>query len=277
MIGLINKNGEWVVRYRYDVWGNILEVSGIRASTLGQDNPIRYRGYFYDAETGFYYVSSRYYSSELCRFISPDNVVAGVGQSVQGYNLYSYCFNNPVNMDDPDGNWPKWVQKIGNAVKKTVSKVVNKVKSFNRKVKQDVMNFDVNNTSESKVLQSNYFSSYKGKFVVRTNGNRSGSYGALFITKETNSRKNAADIVKHEYGHTKQLDQLGLVNYTLCIGVPSALEWGSDPVYYRRPWEITADIYGGVRSRQYPGYEAAGFEYLENSKEEGVLVWLTID
>ena len=50
VIGLMNKNGEWVVRYHYDVWGNILEVSGVRASTVGQDNPIRYRGYFYDAE-----------------------------------------------------------------------------------------------------------------------------------------------------------------------------------------------------------------------------------
>ena len=54
-------------------------------------------------------------------------------------------------------------------------------------------------------------------------------------------------------------------------------QWGSDSEYYRRPWEITADIYGGVVSRKYPGYEAVGFEYLENSKEYGVLVWLTID
>ncbi len=54
-------------------------------------------------------------------------------------------------------------------------------------------------------------------------------------------------------------------------------EWGNDSVYYRRPWEITADIYGGVQSRGYPGYETAGFEYLENSKKWGLLVWFTID
>ena len=60
------------------------------------------------------------------------------------------------------------------------------------------------------------------------------------------------------------------------IGVPSFFEWGSDSVYYRRPWEITADIYGGVKSRSYPGYEAAGYEYLENSEDWGIFVWGTI-
>lgn len=47
-------------------------------------------------------------------------------------------------------------------------------------------------------------------------------------------------------------------------------------MYYRRPWEITADIYGGVKSRSYPGYEAAGYEYLENSEDWGIFVWGTI-
>ena len=94
VIGLINKNGEWVVRYRYDVWGNILEVSGIRASTLGQDNPIRYRGYYYDAETGFYYVSSRYYDPEVGRFINADGYIS-TGQGVTSYNMFAYCKNNP--------------------------------------------------------------------------------------------------------------------------------------------------------------------------------------
>ena len=277
VIGIYNSNGVKVVTYEYDPWGiitNITDTSGINIGTI---NPIRYRGYYYDNETGLYYVSSRYYDPEIGRWISPDNVVAGVGQSVQGYNLYTYCFNNPVNMDDPDGNWPKWVQKIGNTVKETVSKVVNTVKSVVNKVKQDVKNFNIKNTSEKKVLSSNYVSAYKGKVVIRTNLERSGSYGALFISRKASERSAPEDEVRHEYGHTKQLDQLGLVKYTMCIGVPSMFEWGSDSVYYRRPWEITADIYGGVQSRSYPEYEAAGFEYLENSKRWGPLVWLTID
>ena len=93
-------------------------MSGIRASTLGQDNPIRYRGYFYDAETGFYYVSSRYYDPEIGRFISADGKISSVGGEVRAYNLYSYCFNNPVNMTDPDGNWPQFIKKAENLLQK---------------------------------------------------------------------------------------------------------------------------------------------------------------
>ena len=106
------------------------------ADTIGQLNLLRYRGYYYDVETGFYYVSSRYYDPEVGRFLNADSEISGVGGDIRGYNLYAYCMNNPVNMSDPDGNWPKWVQKIGNTVKKTVSNVVNKVKSVVTKVKK---------------------------------------------------------------------------------------------------------------------------------------------
>lgn len=89
-----------------DAWGNVLSISGIYANTLGQDNPIRYRGYYYDFETGFYYVSSRYYDPEIGRFINADAAIGQIG-NVQGANMFAYCFNNPVNMSDPTGNWPK--------------------------------------------------------------------------------------------------------------------------------------------------------------------------
>ena len=111
---------------------------------------------------------------------------------------------------------------------------------------------------------------------MRTNGDRSGSFGVLFITRETNDRDNPEDVIRHEFGHTVQLDQLGVINYALCIGIPSFFEWGNDPVYYRRPWEITADIYGDVESRSYPGYEKAGYDYLSNSEKWGPLVWISI-
>ena len=160
---------------------------------------------------------------------------------------------------DESGNWPEWLDK------------------FISDVRTDISNFDINNTSEDVVLNSNYFSFYKGKLVLRINGDRSGSFGILFITRETNRRANPQDVVRHEYGHTVQMDQLGVIDYLLCIGIPSYFEWGSDPNYYRRPWEITADIYGGVRSRSYPyKYIQEGFDYLENSKKWGIFVWLFI-
>ena len=79
-------------------------------------NPFRYRGYVYDGETGLYYVSSRYYDPEVGRWINADGELAGVGESVQGYNLFAYCFINPVNMDDQSGQWPKWLTGALNVV-----------------------------------------------------------------------------------------------------------------------------------------------------------------
>ena len=61
VLGIMNANGVEVVSYAYDAWGKVLSVSGSLSSTVGAVNPFRYRGYYYDVETGFYYVSSRYY------------------------------------------------------------------------------------------------------------------------------------------------------------------------------------------------------------------------
>ena len=61
-----------VVEYIYDAWGKLISTTGTLATTLGADNPFRYRGYYYDTETGLYYLTTRYYDPEVCRFISAD-------------------------------------------------------------------------------------------------------------------------------------------------------------------------------------------------------------
>lgn len=112
---IIDASQNIVASYSYTSYGavTVTEDSG---TTIGQNNPFRYRGYFYDNETGLYYVSSRYYDPETCRFINADGEISGTGEYVQGYNLFAYCMNNPVNMSDPDGNWPKWATKLVAAV-----------------------------------------------------------------------------------------------------------------------------------------------------------------
>ena len=155
--------------------------------------------------------------------------------------------------------------------------VIQPVVSFVKDVAEDIKNYDSNNQSEEKVLESNYFSSYKGVPVIRTNGDRSGSFGAIFLTRETNNRSNPEDVIRHEYGHTKQLEQLGVVNYALCIGLPSWQQWGTGE-YYSKPWEITADIYGGVQSRNHSQRNIdRGFAYLEGSKIIGPFIWVFIE
>ena len=71
--GLVDANGGAVVNYRYDSWGKLISITGSMADTLGKDNPYRYKGYYYDDETGMYYLKSRYYQPEICRFISADD------------------------------------------------------------------------------------------------------------------------------------------------------------------------------------------------------------
>lgn len=110
--GLVDSSGTQVVAYTYDAWGNPLTTTGTMANTLGELNPFRYRGYVYDTETGLYYLQSRYYNPQMGRFINADGELSDVGDSVKGYNLFSYCQNNPTNMSDSEGNWPKWAKKI---------------------------------------------------------------------------------------------------------------------------------------------------------------------
>ncbi len=101
IIAILNTSGEVVVTYEYDPWGNILSTGGSMAATLGAANPFRYRGYYYDNESGFYYLQSRYYDPATGRFLNADDTAyLGVTETTSGYNLFSYCENNVVNYCD---------------------------------------------------------------------------------------------------------------------------------------------------------------------------------
>ena len=103
--GIYNSSDELIVEYSYaDAWGAGVTVSGSAASTIGMYNSFRYRGYYYDTESGLYYLNSRYYDPVACRFINADELLNET--NMRGYNLYSYCFNNPVMYIDPDGTCP---------------------------------------------------------------------------------------------------------------------------------------------------------------------------
>ena len=106
VVAILNASGTAVVTYTYDAWGNILTTTGTMASTLGVHNPLRYRGYVYDPETGLYYLQSRYYNPALARFICADSLVS-TGQGILGNNMFAYCLNNPVCYVDPNGNLTK--------------------------------------------------------------------------------------------------------------------------------------------------------------------------
>ena len=112
--GLVNASGTRVVTYTYDAWGNLLTTTGSMAATLGEQNPLRYRGYVYDTETGLYYLQSRYYNPGWGRFIGTDDVTvlaASLEKANWDKNLFAYCDNNPVSRRDAGGEF--WHLVIG--------------------------------------------------------------------------------------------------------------------------------------------------------------------
>ena len=99
VVRIVNSSRSTVASYTYDPWGKIISSSG----TLADINPLRYRGYYYDSETGFYYLQSRYYDPEIGRFINADSYASTDATGLLSTNMFAYCENDPVNRSDPSG------------------------------------------------------------------------------------------------------------------------------------------------------------------------------
>jgi RHS repeat-associated protein len=106
IIAIADRNGTILVKYVYDAYGNILSITDTSGIDLGNINPFRFKSYYYDTETGFYYLNSRYYDALVGRFINADDIAyLGATGSAWSYNLFSYCENNPINNVDPNGTF----------------------------------------------------------------------------------------------------------------------------------------------------------------------------
>jgi RHS repeat-associated protein len=113
VIRIYDGAGAVVANYNYDAWGNVISVTDANGTAITDSthianvNPLRYRGYYYDSETGLYYLQSRYYDPAVKRFINADdsNILLDDQGNILQYNLFAYCFDNPVNMYDEDGHY----------------------------------------------------------------------------------------------------------------------------------------------------------------------------
>jgi len=100
----VDASGNSVTEYAYDAWGKVVSSTGPMASI----NPIKYRGYYYDTETGYYFLQTRYYSPQWRRFINADALFVA-GNPLTGSNMYAYCDGNPVMLVDQTGMDPVYM------------------------------------------------------------------------------------------------------------------------------------------------------------------------
>lgn len=113
IVGIADSNGELIAEYSYDEWGKLLGITTAQENNaeqlaVAEINPLRYRGYYYDNETGMYYLQSRYYDPELCRFISADDFAYINTDTPMSVNSYAYCINNPLIYSDSTGHDFEW-------------------------------------------------------------------------------------------------------------------------------------------------------------------------
>ena len=114
VVGIVNRYRQLVATYSYDPYGRITSEWVHPNDTVGEINPLRYRGYFYDFETGFYYLQSRYYDPVIGRFISADSFATTDAEGFLSCNMFAYCEGDPVNREDASGEFANWL--VGAAV-----------------------------------------------------------------------------------------------------------------------------------------------------------------
>ena len=136
IIGLKDADFNTIATYTYDAWGKLLSIKGSDGKEITIENhiahinPFRYRSYYYDKETGLYYLKKRYYDPNWCKFINTDNLI---NKDALGTNTYSYCSNEPINRADSSGQgWFVLGAIVAGAVIggtiKVISNIVNKKK-----------------------------------------------------------------------------------------------------------------------------------------------------
>ena len=169
VMAIADENGNVLVNYTYDPWGKVISITDKDGNELSQEptvdetativanepitkpatvdettkdvgtatkiaflNPIRYRSYYYDSETEWYYLKTRHYSPDMCRFINSDNLVVA-GSDLNGFNLFAYCGNSPVNRVDHKGN--RWVRALIKTVF-IITKIICTIKEIKRVKKE---------------------------------------------------------------------------------------------------------------------------------------------
>ena len=174
-------------------------------------------------------------------------------------NLVNSLLGKPV----AASKTPELLQKV----QKAGANIADKLGFSN--LAKDIRNFNLQNTSEQAVIDASYFSAYQGYVAIKPQmpDSRSMSFGILFIDPDEKSK----ETIRHELGHVPQYDKLGFAKYLYYVGIPSATSTVPAPRYYDQPWEVTADVDGGVVSRTHsPATIKEGRDYLDYAQNTSI-------
>ena len=227
VLRILDETGTTVAAYTYDPWGKLLSATG----TLAETNPLRYRGYYYDAETALYYLQSRYYDPTACRFLNAD-ALASTGQEVLGSNMFAYCLNCPILFGDAKG-----------------TKAVINWRGLWRDNESELDEY-AEERAVFKELKNNGYAIYKGVPVVRVDaaGDSAFTFGIIFMGSKSENPTH----LRHEYGHAVHFQQIGPLPYIITVAIPSVTCYWINQLapgtfnYYSLPWEYIADRLGDV-------------------------------
>ena len=167
--GIVDETGAVLLTYSYTAWGEVSFTatdmdSLVLAGTLSNVNPFTYRGYCYDYDIDMYYLQSRYYDPEICRFINADSTdYLGATGTLLSYNLFAYCENDGVNRIDEEGDSWKTVYKSSKEIVKLSKKLKKKLANCADDIFQhvrDVVNIGYFERRNRKGYQAIYRKSY---------------------------------------------------------------------------------------------------------------------
>ena len=274
------------IRFRDEVLS--YDEFGISQTATAQ--PFGFTGYQHDNIADTMYAQAREFMPNIGRFASED-LVKGIQTQPFTFNSYSYCFNQPLNLVDLDGNWPQWVQDTWEWTSDTVSSIGNTVSNidwwdvgFNvtgslvvdKNPVFSTLNFiyqgatlvgRVGYSDDQERVFNSTVSNYRGQIVIRSSNNgRSGSLGPIMLLNPALQYNSfGVGVLRHEHGHFLEYQQLGFLRYFLGIGYPSLTNPSFKP-YFNQPWEVHADMIADNFFRDSHTVEAIalGFAYFEH-------------
>lgn len=206
-ITAIYKDDALVAKYAYDAYGNctVLNPDGTTNTTktfIGNINPFRYRSYYFDIETGLYYLINRYYDPTTGRFINADKLENLEPEVLGGLNLFSYCRCNPIMYTDPEGTfvltltasyWLLWFL-IGATVI-TGTAIIENNTHIIKDTLDNLFEFSSTNAPNATTSTANYTPDFKG-IQTTISADISNYLSQLYYAKKTYQRKNAAKRIR---------------------------------------------------------------------------------